>query len=298
MIELSWRAALTEPEAADVRALVAAAAEADSNAPVSDDVLLHLADTGPQHLLVRDGAHLVAFAHLDAPPAGAEAGGELVVDPAHRRAGIGTRVAQALVDRAGGRPLRVWAHGALPGAVALAAKLGFTETRQLWRMRRSLLEPPIAEPELASGVHLRTFVVGADEAAFLRVNNAAFDWHPEQGGWDLEQVTARESAPWFDAAGFFLAVDDKDEVLGFHWTKVHESSGSHPPVGEVYVLGVDPSARGMRLGTALTLAGLAHLRDRGLSTVMLYVEGDNHAAIRVYQDLGFTHWDTDVSYLR
>jgi mycothiol synthase len=31
---------------------------------------------------------------------------------------------------------------------------------------------------------------------------------------------------------------------------------------------------------------------------MLYVEEDNDAAIRVYQRLGFTHWDTDLSYLR
>lgn len=303
MIELSWRAALTEPEAVDVRALVAAAADADGTAPVSDDVLLHLgdsgADTGPQHLLVHDGAELVAFAGLDVPPDDdAEAGAELVVHPEHRRAGTGTRVATALIERSGGRPLRIWAHGAHPGAVALAAKLGFTETRQLWRMRRSLLTPPLAVPELAAGVRLRTFVVGADEAEFLRVNNAAFDWHPEQGGWDLEQVTVRESAAWFDAGGFFLAVDDKDRVLGFHWTKVHEASGAHPPIGEVYILGVDPSARGMHLGTALTLAGLAHLRDRGLSAVMLYTEGDNHTAIRVYEALGFTHWDTDLSYLR
>lgn len=190
-------------------------------------------------------------------------------------------------------------------------------TRVLWQLRRSLLAP-LAAPELPSGVRLRPFVVGADEAEFLRVNNAAFDWHPEQGGWDADQVKLREAEPWFDPAGFLLAVDAHGRLLGFHWTKVHghdrngrDRNGNdgtgrdgkgrrseHEPIGEVYVLGVDPAARGMRLGAALTLGGLRHLRDRGLREVMLYVEADNRAAIRVYRDLGFTHWNVDVSYVR
>jgi len=225
------------------------------------------------------------------------------VHPEHRRAGLGTRIVQALIDRAGqsevaaGR-LRLWAHGEHPGAVALATALGFTQARVLWQMRRSLLAP-LAEPHMPEGVRLRPFVVGADEPEFLRVNNAAFDWHPEQGGWDLDQVKLREAEPWFDPQGFLLAVDADDRLLGFHWTKVHgDGAHSHEPIGEVYVLGVDPSARGMHLGAALTLAGLRHLRDRGLRQVMLYVEADNDAAVRVYRDLGFTRWDTDVSYVR
>jgi mycothiol synthase len=52
----------------------------------------------------------------------------------------------------------------------------------------------------------------------------------------------------------------------------------------------------LRLGAALTAAGLVHLRNRGLGDVLLYVEADNEAAVRVYRDLGFTRWSTDVSY--
>jgi len=169
-------------------------------------------------------------------------------------------------------------------------------------MRRSLLAP-LAAPELPDGVRLRPFVVGADEAEFLRLYNAAFDWRPDQGGWDVAQGKLREAEPWFDPKGFLLAVDDEDRLLGFHWTKVHGASpseGSHPhePIGEVYVLGLDPAARGRRLGAALTLAGLRYLRDRGLRQVMLYVEADNEAAVRLYRGLGFTLWDTDVSFVR
>ena len=306
MVELRWRGALSGADIADVQALVAAATQVDGTAPLSEHVLQHLrhgGDAEAAHLLARDGDELVGFAHLDLTDPVAGGAGELVVHPEHRRAGLGTRIVQELLDRAGrsevaaGR-LRLWAHGEHPGAVALATTLGFTQARVLWQMRRSLLAP-LAEPHMPEGVRLRPFVVGADEREFLRVNNAAFDWHPEQGGWDLDQVKLREAEPWFDPNGFLLAVDADDRLLGFHWTKVHGDGGhSHEPIGEVYVLGVDPSARGMHLGAALTLAGLRHLRDRGLRQVMLYVEADNDAAVRVYRDLGFTRWDTDVSYVR
>mgnify|MGYP001104070091 CR=1 FL=1 len=63
-------------------------------------------------------------------------------------------------------------------------------------------------------------------------------------------------------------------------------------------LGVDPAAQGRRLGPALTLAGLAHLRDLKLGAVVLYVEGDNAAAVRLYHDLGFERFSADVSYRR
>ena len=47
------------------------------------------------------------------------------------------------------------------------------------------------------------------------------------------------------------------------------------------MLGIDPDAQGLRMGTALTDLGLAHLRARGLREVLLYVEEDNAAAVRL-----------------
>jgi mycothiol synthase len=104
---------------------------------------------------------------------------------------------------------------------------------------------------------------------------------------------AREAAPWFDPKGFLLAVDPADRLLGFHWTKVHPDG-----LGEVYVLAVDPEAQGTGLGSALTVAGLAYLRERGMPEAMLYVESDNVAALRTYQKLGFAYHHTDTEFLR
>jgi mycothiol synthase len=301
VIELTWRSGLDAAAVDEARAMVAAVAAADGTAPLSEDALLHLDGPGTAQLLARTPAgELVGLAHLDLPGASSSdaepASAELAVHPDHRRAGLGTRLVEQVLDRAGG-PLRVWAHGEHPGAAALAERFGFHRARELWQLRRDLTEP-FAEPALPEGVRLRSFVVGKDEAEFLRVNNAAFAWHPEQGGWDVAQVRLREAEPWFDAAGFLLAVDADDRLLGYHWTKIHPAQGDEDPIGEVYVVGVDPAEQGRRLGAALTIAGLEYLRNRGLRRVLLYVEADNAAAVRVYTKLGFTRWSSDISYAR
>lgn len=112
----------------------------------------------------------------------------------------------------------------------------------------------------------------------------------------LADLQARMAESWFDPAGFLLAVDRAGQILGFHWTKVHPGTASQPELGEVYVVGISPSAQGSGLGKALTLAGINYLRQRGLAEIMLYVDADNTAAVALYRKLGFNTWDVDVMY--
>ncbi|MGC1212029.1 MAG: mycothiol synthase, partial [Micromonospora sp.] len=193
-------------------------------------------------------------------------------------------------------PLRAWAHGDHPSAAALAVDLGFTRARVLWQLRRPLTGV-LPEPRLADGLELRAFRPGEDDEAWLALNARAFAQHPEQGRWTTADLRVRLAEPWFDPAGFLLAVESAtDRLLGFHWTKVHERPGS-ARIGEVYVLGVDPSAHGGGLGKALTSAGLAYLRDRrGLDRVMLYVDESNTGAVALYERLGFARWSAHVNY--
>jgi mycothiol synthase len=226
------------------------------------------------------------------------------VHPAFRRRGFGSALLDRVLELAGDRVLDVWAHGDRPGSAELLGSRGFTRARVLLQMRRDLAGvDPDPRPALPDGVRVLPFRPGQDEQAWLRVNARAFAHHPEQGSWTAEDVRLREAEPWFDPAGFLLAwrgnPDDGGVLLGSHWTKVHPPGDvADGPVGEVYVLGIDPDAQGLRLGPALTDLGLAHLRGRGLSEVLLYVDEDNAAAVRLYEGRGFTRFSADVSWRR
>jgi mycothiol synthase len=296
---------LAPERAAQVLALAAAAAAADGVAPLSEDVLLQVRHgSGPlavDVVLAADGHDLLGYAHLDEPDDEAQGGdmsGELVVHPAHRRQGHGATLLAGLLAGVPGHGVRLWAHGDLPGAEALAAKSGFIRIRALLQLRMPLAKAPAADPAFPDGVTVRPFAPGADEAAWLEVNHRAFAHHPEQGSWTMDDLRLREEEPWFDPNGFFLAERD-GRLAGFHWTKVHQpAAGAGAPIGEVYVVGVDPGQQGGGLGKALTLTGLAHLRRLGLAEVMLYVDEDNTAAVKLYTALGFELWSTDVMYRR
>jgi mycothiol synthase len=281
---------LSSSEAEDVLALAAVAGSRDGVYPLSEDVVLRVRGDVPyvgRHLLVHDADRLVGYAFVEG------GSGELIVHPDFRRAGAGT----ALLAAAGRGPLRFWAHGDDPGAAAFAARNGFDRARVLWQMRRSLLDP-LPEIPFPEGVTVRSFRPGSDEQAWVGVNARAFAGHPEQGRWTLDDILSREAEPWFDPAGFLLAVDITDTLLGFHWTKVHPASDDGPAVGEIYVLGVDPSGHRRGLGAALSVAGLRHLAASGLTVAGLYVDESNTAAVKLYRGLGFEVFKTDVNYSR
>ncbi|MGY2064808.1 mycothiol synthase [Blastococcus sp. SYSU DS0619] len=293
-----------------VLALLRAATAADGVRPVSEEAELRLQHGGGDgHDVVvhdADGA-LAGYARLDDGTA------ELVVHPELRRRGHGTTLLRRLLDLAGDRTLDIWAHGDLPGSAELLAPHGFDRARVLLQMRLRLDDEDLAgidpapRPELPADVRVLPFRPGRDEEAWLRVNARAFDWHPEQGRMTRADLELREAEPWFDPEGFLMAwrgdPDAGGALLGSHWTKVHPpgsvgGAADDEAVGEVYVLGVDPDAQGMRLGRVLTDLGLAHLRGRGLGQVLLYVEEDNEAAVRLYENRGFTRFAVDVSWHR
>ena len=280
---------------AAVTRLIARATEADGVSPVSEPVVLHLRhgdDHGVQHLLAWRGAALVGYGHLDNTDSVAGSSAEVVVDPDARVRGIGRAIVERFLDIEPG--LRLWAHGRQAGSDELARSLGFQRVRVLLQMRRSLLAP-LPRVHLPDGVVLRTFRPGTDDATWVALNARAFADLPDQGNLTESDLRMRMLEPWFEPQGFLVA-ERLGQMVGFHWTKVHASSPRHEHLGEVYAVAVDPEADVRGLGSALVVAGLAHLRTRELTQVLLYVDASNERAIGLYERLGFTIWDSDVQY--
>ncbi len=299
MNDVLVRDLVAEDERQAVLRLIGAAAREDGQSAVSEQGRLLLrggARAGVRHLLMRREGALVGYAQLDGTDPVEAPSGELVIHPDFRGRRYGRVLGEALLAESG-RRLRLWAHGGHPAARHLAQMLGLTLFRELRQLRRPLGGLRLPDPVLPDGVRVRTYRPGKDDAAWLAVNAAAFAHHPEQGSLTQEDLDARKAEPWFDPAGFFLAVRESDgQLLGFHWTKAHAAEG----LGEVYVLGVAPEAQGSGLGRALTTIGLRHLADPGrgpdLDTAMLYVDADNAPAVRVYESLGFRTYETDLMY--
>ena len=276
-LSVSTPAAPAPPERDEVRALAVALEERYGNPPLSDQALTQLSSPAVRHVVARDGDRLVGYGQL--------AGDSLEV-------AADAPVAGAVLDGFGSLPpgTLIWMHGERsPLLPALEARGGARPVRVLLRLARQLGE--LAPPrQAADRVVVRTFVVGQDEAAWVRVNARAFAEHHEQGRWTAEDLRAREVEDWFDPDGFFLAERD-GVLLGYHWTKVHADGA-----GEVYVLGVDPDAQGLGLGGALLDAGLNYLAARGCREVTLYADESNGVAVRLYEASGFHVVDRDLQW--
>jgi mycothiol synthase len=287
-----------------VLSLIASATDSDGVPPVSEHVLLHLrhgGDKADTHFVATQDNVVIGYAHLDLTDQVEGPSAELVVHPEHRKSGIGQSLLKAL-QSAAGTTLRLWSHGDLAGAKNIAERSGFTRARTVIQMRRSLNDPI---PELSKDIQIRNFLPGIDNEEWIALNNRAFAHHPEQGNWNARDLDIRTKEEWFDPQGFLIA-EMQQKMTGFCWTKIHgghthkhshsEPEHDHDPIGEIYIMGVDPAQVGKGIGKAVTVAGLRHMRYQGIFSAMLYVDADNVAAIKLYQSLGFTEWGRDVLY--
>ena len=218
---------------------------------------------------------------------------EFLIAPDHRGQGLGERLLTTILDEE--PEAWCWSHGDHPAAKHLAQKHGLSRDRVLYQMRTDtgLSLDSLPETQAPEGVEIRSFAPG-DEDGWLSVNNAAFDWHPEQGGQTRDDIDAVVTAADFDPNTFVIAARD-EEVIGFHQTKITDTD-DEGRLGEVYVVGVDPRIHAKGVGKALTIEGMRRMVAAGAETIELYVESDNAPALGLYERLGFHVAVAHVAY--
>jgi len=284
-------------------ALIKAAHDFDGTPPIAEHVLLHLrhgGDKSDSHLVIEENKEVIAYAHLDTTDLVAGPSVEAVVHPQHRGKGLGALILKEALKICGDKT-RIWSHGDLPAAKAIAASLKLERIWSNLLMSKSLGE---IQP-VTSKYPIRTFISGLDNQAFLDLNNKVFANYPDQGGWSEDDLKVRVNESWFDGKGFFVA-EDRGELIGFCWTKIHgahthshtdgDDDHGHEALGEIYVLAVNPDYKGQGIGRDLTITGLNYLKYQGLNNVMLYVGVENKPAFKLYKSLGFNEFGSDVMY--
>jgi len=301
--QVEIRPELSEDAVEEVSSLLRRAGEVDDHHPMSEQKRLDLKAGGGEGfvaLIVR-AADGKAIAYAQLHRANQACGLEITVDPSSRSGSDDLRrvlLSEAIdaVASSGGGTLRYWIAKPREGDDDTATHAGFRQERDLLQMRvpLPLVEEPAGSARTAQ-ITVRPFRPGEDEEAWLAVNRRAFADHPEQGIWEEADLLEREAEEWFDPSGFLIC-EDRGEIAGSCWTKVHIDVS--PLIGEIYVISVDPDFQGRGLGRALTVAGLRWLAGSGASIGMLYVDGSNGAAVSMYRGIGFTVDHVDRCYIR
>jgi len=163
------------------------------------------------------------------------------------------------------------------------------ETRTLLHLTRDLEQHPLSGNE----VETYTFNFERDAERFITANNLAFAQHKEQGSWTEATLVERMAQSWFDDSLFFLA--GQDAVTAWCWCKVDLAKGADR--GEIYVIGTSPTAQGQGLGRSMLERGCAEMAARGIRFVDLYVDGDNTAALALYNRAHFDETSQRRSWL-
>lgn len=292
--------------AAEFAAVERAAADADGTEPFNDQARFDAAAGRRRAFAVLGGGG----GEREVVGAVILGGGELdlVIAPEHRGSGHGAGALRCIFggEDADGSTDRIlskededaltaWSHGDHPAAGALATRFGFAAVRRLLRLRAPLERKDGGDGhEAVGGVSVGTFREGTDDAEWVALNARVFASHPEQGAITVDDLHDRRAEEWFVARDFLVARDDAGRMIGYLWLKIEPASDE----GEIYVIGVDAAHAGRGLGRRLMRAGLDRLVERGCTSAVLYVEGDNEAALGLYRSLGFEDELVDVQYAR
>jgi len=221
-----------------------------------------------------------------------------LVHAEHRRKGFAKRLVERATHRATELRAKI-AHVNIPQddapARTLFSEMGFKFARRFLELRLDLSEVHL--PKINQNASLLRRLRRGEEDKLVQIQNRSFANTWGYSPNTLEEIIYRMSLPNCSPEDIILACD-ADEPIGFCWTKVdfggHKAIGGHK--GRIYMLGVNQDHRRKGVGKQVLLAGLSHLKSKGIRSVELTVDNENKAACALYRAVGFEVRTSSIWY--
>ena len=222
----------------------------------------------------------------------------LVVDPAHRRQGIGTQLWQDLLNylqAQGADALLAEVQEGDPAHYRFAEKRGFTPRTH--QMRAILKLEHFDEDKFAAitgqvealGIRLAAFAEVAQSEENIRklydINGVAALDDPASDGAYINYENYKKvvfGASWFQPEGQMIALDG-DKFVGLSAI----SYSAEEQIGYIMISGVDRAYRNQKIMQALKLRAINYARAKGATRVVTHVETVNAPMRHINQKFGF-----------
>ena len=212
-----------------------------------------------------------------------------LVHPLERKKGIATDLFAHAVEHARQEGLKV-AQICIPqtnlAAKNLLKRFGFQFIRRFIGMKldfsTNLL--PVTTPATYTIDHLQP----GEERQLTDIQNQSF---ADAWGFNpntTEEITYRINLSSCVPEDILMACLG-DRPIGYCWTRRYfeKHKSSKGAKGEIHMLGVDPDFRKQGVGRNVLLAGLSHLKAKGITIVELTTDGEDPVAFRLYESVGF-----------
>ncbi len=211
------------------------------------------------------------------------------VHPKHRRKGLARKLLNYAITRAqklGAKAAHVNITEDNVVAKSVLSKLSFKYVRRFFELRLDMTKvswEDVAQTALGCP-HLQR----GEEDKLAQIQNRSFAEHWGYNPNTVEEIIYRTNLSNSSPEDVVLTYDG-DKVTGYCWTGVtpegEATTGERR--GRIFMLGVEPDYRGKGVGKRVLLAGLAHLKSKGLRVAELTVDSENETACALYRSVGF-----------
>jgi mycothiol synthase len=216
-----------------------------------------------------------------------------VVHPAHRRKGLGTQFLNLITARAGqldSKNMLIYANERNAGSIQFLSRHHIQRVGSSGVMKSAgMMDIPAVE--FPSGFVLKPYSEINEPRILLEALNICYldmwghqhNEHPSE-----EELKSPRFLQYYDAEDILLLFDAQNSIVGIISLKSEARKSNDGSFNDLIdAPGVIKSYREQRLQDQLILAGIKHLRQKGIRPLILEFWGEDEHVLNMYRELGF-----------